>query len=689
MSTKSRFSHFILLSLFFSFSTNSVFGQHNHGTHVQQADIENYYQIETIPYPVDAAMEGTGLVTLPDSRIAVATRRGEIWILQNPYMYDREHPRFTRFAHGLHEPIGLEFKDDAFYLAQRGELTRVRDRSGDGLADSYESIYSWPQTGNHHAYSYGPKKLPDGRMWVTLGLDSPFGGQDHNASYVLWRGWTGIISDEGTFEPIATGLKQGLGFALNAEDDMFFVDHDGRWVGSGYLTHIEKGDFLGHPAGLKWKDHPDSPVSIELSHHDIPSTTRPMYELANKHDSWKTPSVWLPHGTEIGQGAQNDILLDNTGGNFGPFENQLFINEHTGLSLSRVFLEKVDGTYQGAAFPFITGLLSGPVGQTWGSDGSMFIGMTDRGWTSGGGEEPHGLQRIVWTGEVPFEVKAIRAMPDGFELEFTRPADPDLLNDPSLYSVLSFIYMYRTEYASPIINDEENQIVGVKASDDGKRVRLVVDNLRRQYIHEIRLGSLVDREGVPLLHDVAYYTLNNIPEGDHLDLSELVRPEPAREVVEEVEDIEEVEVPPEAEPMVEMITGRVTEMPESWTDGPEVTINLLAIPGLRFDLASFEVPASSRVRLTLDNEDDMLHNVVIVTPDAADEVGEAAMRIGPGAMQQQYIPDSDKVLFYTGLLDEGDSETIYFTAPQEPGAYQFVCTVPGHHIVMRGIMHVR
>ncbi len=668
-------SYITIIILLHTWTTVSVYGQQN-----QRADIEDYYQIETIPYPEGAAMEGTGLVTLPDSRIAVATRRGEIWILQNPYMQDGENPRFTRFAHGLHEPVGLEYKDGAFYLAQRGELTRVRDRNDDGLADSYETVYSWPQTGNHHAFSFGPEKLPDGRMWVTFGLDSPFGGQIRTASHVLWRGWTGFISDEGIFEPIATGLKQAAGFALNAEGDMFYADHDGRWVGSGYLSHIEKGNFMGHPAGLRWKNHPDSPVRIELSHLDMPSTNRPMFEIAKEHESWKTPAVWLPHGTEIGQGAQNDILLDITDGKFGPFENQFFISDHTDLSFSRVFLEKIDGTYQGAAFPFIRGFLTGPVAQTWGSDGSMFIGMTDRGWTAGGGSEPHGLQRITWTGEVPFEVKAIRAMPDGFELEFTRSADPDLLNDPSLYSVRSFIYIYRTEYASPIIDDMANQIVGVKASEDGKRVRLVVDNLRRHYIHEISLGSLSDREGVPLLHDVAYYTLNNIPEGDPLELSELVRPEQSRVETEEQSDVETTG---------EKITGRVTEMPESWTEGPDVTISLVAVPGLQFNLESFEVSAASRVRLSLENEDDMIHNAVIVAPDAADEVGEAAMRIGPGAMQQEYIPDSEKVLFYTGLLDEGESESIYFTAPQEPGNYQFVCTVPGHYIQMRGIMYVR
>jgi len=652
-----------------------------------QADMDEYYRLEAIPTPENIAMEGTGLVTLPDSRIAVATRRGEIWILQNPYMDDGEMPRYTRFAHGLHEPVGLEYKDGAFYLAQRGELTRVRDLDGDGVADSYETVTTWPQSGNHHAFSFGPKLLPDGRLWVTLGLDSPFGGQTRTSSHVLWRGWTGAVTEDGTFEPLATGLKQATGFGLNAEGEMFFAEHDGHWIGSGYLSHVEKGSFHGHPAGLRWKDHPDSPVNIDLTPQSVPDIGLPMFEVAEDYEMWKIPAVWLPHGTEVGQGAQNDILLDNTGGQFGPYQDQLFISDHTDLALLRVFLEEIEGEWQGAAFPFFRGLFSGPVGQTWGRDGSMFIGMTDRGWTAGGGSQPHGLQRVTWTGKVPFEMKAIRAMPDGFELEFTRPGDPELLSDPSLYEIRSFIYLYRSSYASPIIRDEVNPVRGVKVSDDGLRVRLVVDDLREHFIHEIRLGSLTDREGVPLLHDVAYYTLNTIPEGEKLDDSELVLAEPeAAGAVEGSGTARSGEVSMTAD---EEVTGRVTDMPDSWSTGPDVEITLVAVPGLQFNLESFEVPVGSRVQFTLNNEDDMIHNAVIVAPETADDVGSAAMRIGPAAMQQFYVPEMDEVLYYTSLLNEGQSESIYFTAPAEPGDYQFVCTVPGHHLLMRGIMRVR
>lgn len=633
----------------------------------------DYYRLVTIPIPEGLVLEVGGLALLPDDRLGVATRRGEIWVLQNPYMYGGVQPHYSRFAHGLHEPLGLAYRDGALYAVQRGELTRMRDEDGDGIADSYHTIHSWPQSGNHHAFSYGPKFLPDGRMWVTLGLDSPEGGITRHASLVPWRGWTALISEDGTFEPLATGLKQPAGFGLSADGEMFFAEHDDLWVASGYISHIEKGDFFGHPAGLRWKDLPGSPVKMKESHLDIENTGRPMYETAMEIPSMKLPAVWLPDG--ILGSATMDILTDTTGGAFGPFTEQLFVSDHTQDKLFRIFLEKVNGVYQGAAFPFREGLLMGLVRQTWGRDGSMFLGATNRGWAKGG--EPYGLQRLVWTGKTPFEIKAIRAQPDGFELEFTRPADPASLNDPSLYSVRSFIYKYHKEYGSPVIHDRDCPILGVRASADGMKVRLVVDGLRQYYIHEIRMGAIADREGVPLLHDFGYYTLNEIPDGERLDPERMVRAEASQAD----------EVSAERRP-AETLGGHVTEMPAAWTEGPDVSLTIGTLPGLRFDLEAFEVPAGSRVRLAFQNEDDMLHNLVVVSPGAADAVGKQAMSMGLRGMEEDYVPETDQVLFHTELLQPGDSQTIYFTAPETAGDYPYVCTFPGHYISMRGLMKV-
>ena len=84
----------------------------------------------------------------------------------------------------------------------------------------------------------------------------------------------------------------------------------------------------------------------------------------------------------------------------------------------------------------------------------------------------------------------------------------------------------------------------------------------------------------------------------------------------------------------------------------------------------------------------MLHNFLLVAPGAADEVGLAAMQMGLTGQEQNYVPESDKVLFHTNLLEPSNAEIIYFVAPSEPGEYPFVCTFPGHYMVMRGILTV-
>jgi azurin len=94
------------------------------------------------------------------------------------------------------------------------------------------------------------------------------------------------------------------------------------------------------------------------------------------------------------------------------------------------------------------------------------------------------------------------------------------------------------------------------------------------------------------------------------------------------------------------------------------------------------------VKLTFKNTDDMLHNVVFTMPGAANEVGEQALNMGLDGERLNYVPANPKVLFHTSLLQPGKSETIYFTAPDKPGDYPFVCTYPGHYLVMRGILKV-
>ncbi len=205
-------------------------------TWVLTAQEEEYYRLTTIPVPEGIHLEGGGVESLPDGKVAVATRRGDVWIIENPYMQGGRNPRFRKFAEGLHEPLGLLWKEGALYTAQRGELTRLEDTDGDGYADSYRTVYAWPLSSHYHEYSFGPVLAEDGSFFVTTNV--AFGDMEwwRGESRVPWRGWTLKITEDGNMEPWATGMRSPAGYGLY-QGELFYTDNQGDWKGiRGYLA---------------------------------------------------------------------------------------------------------------------------------------------------------------------------------------------------------------------------------------------------------------------------------------------------------------------------------------------------------------------------------------------------------------------------------------------------------------------
>ncbi|MDC0504442.1 plastocyanin/azurin family copper-binding protein, partial [Verrucomicrobiales bacterium] len=124
------------------------------------------------------------------------------------------------------------------------------------------------------------------------------------------------------------------------------------------------------------------------------------------------------------------------------------------------------------------------------------------------------------------------------------------------------------------------------------------------------------------------------------------------------------------------------------SDYIEVRIGTV-VEKLQFDVKEFTVKAGKQVKLTFANPDFMPHNIVVVQPGAADEVGSAAILLGAEGFDKEWVPENDKVLASSKLLDHQGEELMQFTAPSNAGDYEFVCTFPGHHLLMRGVMKVK
>lgn len=459
---------------------------------------DDYYQIVSLPIPDGVVLEAGASTMLSNGQLAVSSRRGDIYTVTNPLGSPGEM-KFTRFASGLHEVLGLAEKDGWLYATQRGEVTRIKDIDGDGRGDEFESFADgWEINGDYHEYAFGSPFDSDGNMWVVLCLTGSFNSDN------LYRGWCLRVDSQGKVIPTCSGIRSPGGIGANAAGDMFYTDNQGPWNGTCSLKHLRPGSFQGHPGGNRWYETTEvmGPRPAEPA-----SGSRIMTE-AKRIPQLEPPAVLFPY-KKMGQSASG-IACDVSGGKFGPFENQLFVGDQTFSTVMRVSLEQVKGHYQGACFPFRQGFGSGTLSLNFASNGSLFVGGTNRGWGSRG-SKPFALERLDWTGKVPFEVHDMKVQRDGFLLTFTKPVERQSAADVGSYQLSTYAYIYQSSYGSPEVDHTQPKIVSVVVGEDGKSVRLTVDKLQEGHVHELHLPGVRNTAGEPLLHAQAYYTVNYIP----------------------------------------------------------------------------------------------------------------------------------------------------------------------------------
>jgi hypothetical protein len=469
-----------------------------------------FYPMTTFPTPKGCELEVGGLAFRPDGRLLVCTRRGEMWLVNSPGSEKPSESQFTRYASGLHEALGMWVKDDkTTYVVQRPELTIVTDGKGTGKADGFETLCDkWGVSGDYHEYAFGPARDPKtGDFYITLNVG--FGGG--HQSKAPWRGWVVRIDGKtGDMEPWAYGVRSPNGINFSPDGDLFYTDNQGEWVASNKMHHIKQGRFYGHQAGLRWLSQspfagkvPEKVTSGMLyDGQPAPGKTAPKGMPA-----LDPPCVWFPYG-RMGQSISEPIW-DTTGGKFGPFAGQCFVGDQYTAIVMRVALEKVNGVYQGACFPFRRGFQCGVNRLAFGPDGALYCGETNRGWGSLGGK-PYGLQRINFAGQTPMEIHHVSLTKDGFDFAFTKPLDPATVAAAEAFAVKSFTYVYFSTYGSPETDTKPEAVTAVKLSADRKTVSLTVPDRKPGRVYDFALTGVKAADGEPVLHPEAYYTLNEL-----------------------------------------------------------------------------------------------------------------------------------------------------------------------------------
>jgi glucose/arabinose dehydrogenase len=469
----------------------------------------DFYAVDWLAPPQGSVLEVGGMDFLPDGRLALSTRRGQVWIVADPLAKDPKDARFTLFAEGLQEGLGLSVIDGAIHVLQRGEISKLVDADGDGRCDRIETLCDgWGLSGHYHEFAFGLPRDAQGNLYLSLNVS--FGDPQwwHGRSTAPWRGWVMKVAPDGALEPFAAGFRSPCGLGFDEEGDLLETDNQGDWMPTCPIFHVKPGRFYGHPAALAWTPEYQSTRTT-------PSDTIPP-ERARE-----PAAVWLPYKWSRSAG---NLAPDTTGGKFGPFAHQLFVAELTNGMVLRTQLERVRGELQGACFLFRQRVGSA-IRVLFAPDGTQLLGLTNRGW--GGLAPAHGIARVRWTGRTPFEIRSVHLLQDGFDLAFTEP----IAAPPERVEGLLYHYDWWWEYGSPERGNEPLATTAAEVSPDRTGLRLRFANFRAGEVARVALKGLRSERGEPLLHDEFAYTINQLPEGPPCTtpIARLVPPPAARE----------------------------------------------------------------------------------------------------------------------------------------------------------------
>jgi len=456
-----------------------------------------YYPIVNIPIPHDLVIEAGAFCVLPDGRIAVGTRHGDIYLVDG-IDKKRPNPSYQLFASGLDEIFGLAYKDNAFYVTQSCELTRVRDTKNKGKADRFETVSDAWGYANYHEYAFGSNFDKKGNLHVALGLSNSYD------SYALFRGFVMQVTPEGKTKALASGLRSPGGIGFNEHGALFYVESQGPWNCSCSLRAVPPGSFQGHPASFNWYKYAPEMGPVP----PMPKSGSRIIIEKERVKQLVPYAVIFPY-IRMGRSITG-FAVDGTKGKFGPFEDQIFVGDYTLSIIMRATTEQVNGVWQGACYPFREGLSTGLLNATFTPRGNLLCGGTNRGWPVRG-IKPFALERLEWNGKTPFEIKRISIEPDGFKIAFTKPVDAATGNDPKSFRINTFTHPYHGGYGGPEIEKTTPVVKTVRTSDDGMFATVVLDRLIRGHVYDFDLGKLRSRDKETLLHRNAYYTVNEVP----------------------------------------------------------------------------------------------------------------------------------------------------------------------------------
>ncbi|MGV3482928.1 MAG: DUF6797 domain-containing protein, partial [Planctomycetaceae bacterium] len=613
------------------------------------------YAIDTIELPVDNPWKSLIFCGdhdfLRDGSALVCTMQGDVWRVSGleSSVDSVGKARWQRFASGLHQALGLVVAEGQVYVQCRDQLTRLSDLNGDGEADFYECFSNAFQTSSAgHDFICGLQRDQHGNFYTASGN----------------QGLIRISSDGKRADVIATGFRNPDGLGILPDGTLTVPCSEGEWTPASMICAV--------------------PLTRTKQADDKADQTPPHYgyrgPIANAAPEF--PLAYLPRGIDNSSGGQAFIGHDS----WGPFQNQMV---HLSFGVGAWFVvlrDRVDDQWQGAVVPMAGDFLSGAHrGRFSPLDGQLYVsGMA--GWGSYTSEDGC-FQRVRYTGDPVQAPVDFHLYENGVRVTFAQAIDAAVAAKPGSHFAQCWNYRYSGAYGSPefspshpgVAGHDALQIESVQLLPDERSLFLEIPEL--QPTSQLHLRMHVNEDDS--------FTAGPTGQGHDLFVTahKLDRPFTA------FEGYKPRTKTIAAHPLLSDIALNAKRTPNPFRQkiAGARTIKVQTGKNLTFATTEFAVKPNEPIEFVLINPDVVPHNWVLVQPNTLADVGELAnqMIADPEAYARQYVPQSDHVLFHTDIVSPSERQAIYFHAPAKPGNYPFLCTFPGHWMVMNGVMVVK
>jgi len=431
----------------------------------------------------------TGLGFLSDGSLVVGSWGGSHDLLQNRQMKGTVYilkgvtgstpsPQVSTYASGLEDLVGMLVKDDRIYVTGGEKLSELPDSDKNGQAEAAKVIATIPGTHYRHEFLFG-LAFKDGKFWMAPSSGKPTPGASGILEYHQENPNRGTMMSvdpaTGAYEVYAMGLREPNGVGMGPDNELFVPDVQGNWLPANKLIHVKKGKFYGFK-------------------HDPPESWDNMTPTP--------PVVYLPQG-DVARAPGGPLYVP-----FGRYAGQMLLGDAVSGGIRRIFLDKVNGEYQGTVFYFAGGFEAGPNRLIWGPDSNLYVGQCGQGAPDWAYVKDFGLQKLVPSGRDVFEMLAIRARQGGLEIEFTHEVNSAALT-ASNYTVKSWYYNSTSAYGGPNMDTKTLQVTAVSQSTDKKSVFLAINGLQTGRVVNLTLASGIQSStGMSNWTRDTWYTLN-------------------------------------------------------------------------------------------------------------------------------------------------------------------------------------